>query len=46
VIAGGAAIVAGAIVYLTAPRAKERATARLVPTAQDRGAGVAFVGSF
>ena len=46
VLGGGAAIVAGAVVYLTAPRAKERATARLVPTTHDRGAGVAVVGRF
>jgi tetratricopeptide (TPR) repeat protein len=46
VIGGGAALVAGAIVYLTAPRARERSSARLMPTVQDRGAGVAFLGSF
>lgn len=46
VIAGGAAIVTGAVVVLTAPRAQERPTARLVPVPQDRGAGLAFVGRF
>lgn len=46
VIAGGAAIVAGAVVYLTAPRAPERATARIVPVVHDRGAGLAITGGF
>ena len=46
VIGGGAAIIAGAIVYLTAPRAEERATARLLPVLHDRGAGLALTGGF
>ncbi|HWU90774.1 MAG TPA: PEGA domain-containing protein [Kofleriaceae bacterium] len=46
VIAGGAAIVAGAIVFVTAPRANERATAQLVPVIQSRGAGLGLVGRF
>lgn len=46
VAAGGAAIVTGAIVLLTAPRARARATARLVPVAHDRGGGLALVGRF
>jgi tetratricopeptide (TPR) repeat protein len=46
VIGGGAAIAAGVIVYLTAPRTRERATARLVPVAHDRGAGLALTGAF
>jgi hypothetical protein len=46
VAGGGAAIVVGAIVVLTAPRTAERSTAQLVPTASDRGAGLALVGSF
>lgn len=46
VIAGGAAIAAGAVVFLTAPRAPERATARIVPVVHDRGAGVAITGGF
>jgi hypothetical protein len=45
-IGGAAALAAGAIVVLTAPRAPERATAQLLPTAHDRGAGVAVMGSF
>jgi hypothetical protein len=46
VIAGGAAIAAGAVVYLTAPRAAERATARIVPVVHDRGVGLAITGGF
>lgn len=46
VIAGGAAIAAGAIVFLTAPRAPERAVARIVPVVHDRGAGLAITGGF
>jgi tetratricopeptide (TPR) repeat protein len=46
VIAGGAAIAAGAVVFLTAPRTAERATARLVPVMDDRGAGLAITGGF
>jgi tetratricopeptide (TPR) repeat protein len=46
VVGGGAAIVAGAIVLLTAPRAQERATARLVPVPHDGGAGLALLGEF
>lgn len=46
VIAGGAAIAAGAVVYLTAPRAPERATARVVPVVHDRGVGLAIMGGF
>jgi tetratricopeptide (TPR) repeat protein len=46
IIGGGAAIAAGAIVYLTAPRAGERATARLVPVTHDGGAGLALAGTF
>ncbi|MEO7733220.1 MAG: hypothetical protein ABIY55_19815 [Kofleriaceae bacterium] len=46
VIGGGAAIVAGAIVLLTAPRPQERATARLVPVLHDGGAGLALAGGF
>jgi hypothetical protein len=43
---GIAAAAAGAIVYLTAPKAKERATARLLPVPHDGGAGLAVVGAF
>ncbi|HEX2692323.1 MAG TPA: hypothetical protein VHN14_37200 [Kofleriaceae bacterium] len=46
VIGGGAAIAAGAVVWLTAPRAPERATARIVPVMHDRGAGLAITGGF
>jgi hypothetical protein len=46
VIGGGAAIAAGAVVFLTAPRARERATARIVPVMHDSGAGLAIAGGF
>jgi hypothetical protein len=46
VAAGVAAIAAGAIVFLTAPHTRERATARIVPVAHDRGAGLAIIGGF
>jgi len=46
VAAGGAAIVTGAIVFLTAPRARERGTARIVPVTHDRGTGLAVIGGF
>jgi hypothetical protein len=46
VAAGTAAVAAGVIVYLTAPRAPERATAQIVPVAHDRGAGLAITGTF
>ena len=46
IIGGGAAIAAGIVVYLTAPRASERTTARLVPVTNDGGAGLALLGAF
>jgi len=46
VVGGSAAIVAGAIVLLTAPRPQERAMARLVPVLHDGGAGLALAGGF
>jgi tetratricopeptide (TPR) repeat protein len=48
VIAGGAAIAAGVVLFLTAPRAsaEERATARLVPVPHEGGAALTVVGSF
>jgi tetratricopeptide (TPR) repeat protein len=46
VIAGSAAIAAGAVVYLTAPRPREQATAKLVPVIDSRGAGIGLIGSF
>ena len=45
-IGGAAALAAGAIVVLTAPSAPEHATARLLPTTHDHGAGLAVAGSF
>jgi hypothetical protein len=46
VAAGGAAIVAGVIVYLTRPGEQPHRAARIVPVAHDRGAGLAIAGSF
>jgi len=46
IIAGGTAIATGAVIFLTAPRAQERATARIVPVLHDRGAGLAITGGF
>lgn len=46
VAAGGAAIVAGVIVYLTRPDSHEHRAAHVVPVAHDRGAGLAISGSF
>lgn len=47
VVAGGAAIAAGAIVYLTAPSARERTTAaRIIPMIHKAGAGIGFAGTF
>lgn len=47
VIAGGAAVAAGVVVYLTAPRARERnAAARLVPVIHETGAGIGLAGAF
>jgi len=49
VVAGGAALVAGAVVFLTAPRARarEQATgARIVPVIRSSGAGIGLAGTF
>jgi hypothetical protein len=46
VAAGGAAVVAGAIVFLSARSPSDRTAARLVPQAHDRGGGLAVVGGF
>lgn len=46
VAAGGAAIVTGAVVYLTRRRPRERATAQIVPMIYDRGSGLAVTGRF
>jgi len=46
VIGGSAAVVAGVVILLTAPRARERSAARLLPVLHDHGAGLAFTGGF
>jgi hypothetical protein len=46
VAAGGAAIVTGAVVFLTGRRVRERATAQLIPVTHDRGAGLAVMRRF
>ncbi len=46
VAAGGAAIIAGAVVFLTRPNTREPRAARIVPVTQERGAGLAIVGRF
>jgi hypothetical protein len=46
VVVGGAAIAAGAVVLLTAPRTPERTSAQLVPVVHDHGAGLAITGAF
>jgi tetratricopeptide (TPR) repeat protein len=49
VVAGGAAMIAGAVVFLTAPRARAREQAtgtRIVPVIGSSGAGIGLVGTF
>lgn len=47
VVTGGVAIAAGVVLFITAPRAKERSTsARIVPLIDSTGAGIGFAGSF
>ncbi|HEU4727319.1 MAG TPA: hypothetical protein VFT22_05510 [Kofleriaceae bacterium] len=46
ITAGAVAIAAGAIVYLTAPRTRERTAARLVPIAHPGDVGLALLGRF
>jgi hypothetical protein len=47
VVAGGAAIAAGVVLWLTAPALPhEVATVRIVPVADDRSAGLAVIGGF
>lgn len=46
IVVGGAAILAGVAVRLTAPHREESATARIVPVAGARGTGLALVGRF
>lgn len=43
---GGAAIVAGVVVFLTAPREQEAPVARITPTVTNDGAGLVLTGSF
>lgn len=46
VAAGGAAIAASAILFLTIQSERAQATARIVPTIYDRGTGLAIIGRF
>jgi hypothetical protein len=46
VAAGGAAIVTGAVVWLTGRGPRERGTAQIVPVTYDRGSGLAVTGRF
>jgi len=46
IVVGSAAIIAGVAVRFTAPRSQESASARIVPVASDRGAGLALLGRF
>ena len=47
VVAGVAAVAGGVVVYLTAPRARERITAaRLVAVVHETGAGISLAGAF
>jgi len=46
VAAGGAAIIAGAVVFLTRPNRREQKAARIVPVPHEHGAGLAIVGRF
>jgi hypothetical protein len=46
VAAGGAAIVAGVVVFLTRRDTRESKAARIVPMPQQRGASLAVVGRF
>jgi hypothetical protein len=46
VAAGGAAIVASAILFLTTPGEREQATARITPIIHDGGTGLAIIGRF
>jgi hypothetical protein len=43
---GAAALVAGAVLYLTAPSTNEKPSAVVVPTAGNGSAGLAFVGTY
>lgn len=46
VAAGGVAIVASAIMIVTAPSTRQRSTMAIAPTVHDRGAGIAVIGGF
>jgi tetratricopeptide (TPR) repeat protein len=46
IAAGGAAIVTGAVVWLTGRRPHERGIAQIVPVTYDRGSGLAVTGRF
>jgi len=46
VIAGGAAVAAGVVVYLTAPKAHRAETARVVPAVSPQSVGFAILGGF
>lgn len=46
IAAGGAAVVAGAVVFLTRSNAREQPTPRIVPVAHEGGAGLALMGRF
>lgn len=46
VVAGGAAIAAGVILYITAPRSREQSTAQVVPLLHESAAGVGIAGLF
>ena len=46
VAVGGAAIVTGAVVWLTGRHPRERATAQLIPVTYDRGVGLVATGRF
>lgn len=46
VVVGGAAIAASAILLLTTPSERAHKTARIVPTINDRGTGLAILGRF
>lgn len=46
VAAGGAAIIAGVVVFLTRPNVREQTTVEIVPVTHERGAGLAIIGRF
>lgn len=46
VVAGGAAVATGVVVFLTGRRPRERATAQIIPVIDDRATGLAVTGRF